>query len=169
MARLHRPHVPLDVRCAVALRQLGYDDATSAIMRATHDRAMARLLDNLMGRLAGKMGCAASELRLDHDPALGARQRRGEGRKTRYTPDANDPEYLRYRPHGPEHEGSHLIKTNVRGDRGQFPDRVLIKRNRRIEERAAAKAAKGGKNTRETGRKPRWPKRPFPNKARGFR
>lgn len=168
MARLHRPHVPLEIRCMVAMRQLGYDGTTIKIVLLKHDRAMARLLRVMLGRLSGEMGCAAAELRLDHDPALGARARRGEGRKTKYTPDANDPDHLRYRPHGPEHEGSHLIKTNVRGDRGQFPDRVLIKRNRRAEKRAAEGAAKGGKNTRETGRKPRWPKRPFP-KSRGFR
>jgi hypothetical protein len=79
------------------------------------------------------LGCNRHDLRLDHDPPLAARPRfrRGLGKKTYYQPPANDPDHLVYRPHGPEFEGSHLIKTNVRGDHGQFPDRVLIKRENR--------------------------------------
>lgn len=160
MARIYRPHVPTEVRCIVALRQLGYDDETSKIMRVMHNRAMGRLLDNLLGRIAGAMGCAKRELRLDHDPPLGARPWAGEGKCTVYEPDANDPEHLFYRPHGAQHEGSHDVKTRIRGDRGQYSDVVLIKRQRR-RERAPRPKAKIPNVKRV------WPKRPFP-KGKGF-
>lgn len=92
-------------------------------------------LEQLRSALAEQIGCDVKDLRLDHDPPLGARPRRrsGLGRKTYYTPDANDPDHLFYRPHGPEHAGSHLVKTNIRGDHGQHPDRVLIKKERKRE------------------------------------
>jgi hypothetical protein len=94
------------------------------------------MLKLAMFHLAIALKCEVSELRLDHDPPLAARQRlqySGVVRPT-YIPDANDPDHLFYRPHGPQHAGSHLIKTNVRGDHGQHPDRVLIKRARRLTE-----------------------------------
>jgi hypothetical protein len=89
----------------------------------------------LLTHLAKQIGCRVDELRLDHDPALGARAKSvwSTTGKTHYIPEANSPQHLAYRPHGPEHAGSHLIKTNVRGDHGQHPDRVLIKKQRRIE------------------------------------
>lgn len=161
MPRLYRPHIPTDVRCVVALRQLGYDDETSKIMRATHDRAMGRLLDNLLGRLADTMGCAKKDLRLDHQPALALREKViRDGHHVGYSPDANDPEHLLYRPHGAQHEGSHDVKTRIRGDRGQYSDVVLIKRQRR-RERAPRPKAKIPNVKRV------WPKRPFP-KGKGF-
>lgn len=154
MARLHRPHVPLKVRCVVAARQLGYFTLIATIMHATHDRMMGRLLDNLLDELARSFGCEVDELRLDHNPPLGARPKTGEGKRTVYEPDANDPEHLLYRPHGAQHEGSHDVKTRIRGDRGQYSDIVLIKRQRR-RERAPRPKAKIPNVKRP------WPKRPF--------
>lgn len=142
MGRLYRPHIPLGVRCIVALRQLNgaptvnfYGVRSDEIWLKNNRRAVGKGLRGLLDQLAKKFGCDVSDLRLDHDPPLGARpkERRGLSKKTYYVPDANDPDHLVYRPHGPEFAGSHLIKTNVRGEHGQHPDRVLIKRQKRRE------------------------------------
>ncbi len=178
MAKLYRPHIPLSVRCEVAERQM--EKAVKCLPTNEHGiiyrdlpartYKMKDRLDAALFHLARILGCEVKDLRLDHDPPLGARpkHRRGLGKKTFYIPDANDPDHLFYRPHGPEHEGSHLIKTNVRGDHGQHPDRVLIKKQRRLESPPRAK-----KTTRlSTSRKiPNahnpWPSRPFqPRKER---
>ena len=137
MSRLYRPHIPLEVRCKVAERQLceAYRSQGILCQQILTAGSMGNRLKVLLGTLAGEKGCDVKDLRLDHDPPLAARpkERRGLGRKTYYVPDANDPDHLFYRPHGPQFEGSHLIKTNVRGDHGQHPDRVLIKKQRRLE------------------------------------
>ena len=105
------------------------------------------------------MDCGIKDLHLDHDPALGARKRKGEGKKTVYDPPANSPDHLIYRE---KHD--HHIKTNVRGEHGQHPDRVLIKRERRRRE----KATEPEKRPKQPGAKywakkrevrSRWPKR----------
>ena len=132
MGKLLRPHVPLVVRCEVAARQLGWNEP--AFLVGMHSLGYARLLERLLPQLAIKLKCGVSDLRLDHDPALGAREKVFKrGVHVDYIPAANDPDSLRYRPHGPEFEGSHIIKTNHAGDHGQHPDRVLIKKQRRIE------------------------------------
>ncbi len=170
MARLYRPPIPIETKCRVALRQLGemfIDDVIVAnrfVPRDTRHRSLGRLLDEKLVALAELLKCEVSDLRLDHDPALGARpkHRRGLGKKTYYIPDANDPAHLFYRPHGPQFEGSHLIKTNIRGDHGQHPDRVLIKKARRAER--GPKPKRGPKMQGrgfEKKTKPKWPKRQF--------
>lgn len=174
MARLYRPSIPLFVKCQVLIRQLEYDDLSAKIMLAVHQRKYGALVENLLGRLAGKLGCERSELRLDHDPALGMRKKRGEGKNTVYAPNANDPAFLRYRPHGAQHEGSHDVKTRIRGDHGQYSDVVLIKRQRR-RERALDEAVKKKrpdlrKSSAHSGThkpKTKWAKRTFP-KGQGF-
>jgi hypothetical protein len=133
MGRLYRPHIPLSVRVEVAERQLRDLGEIKGVIAVGGPRTSENKLRTLLPWLARVLLCELSELRLDHDPPLGARPKIVEGRKMIYSPDANDPIYLQYRPHGPEHDGSHLIKTNVRGDHGQHPDRVLIKKQRRIE------------------------------------
>lgn len=153
MSRLPRPPIPIEVRCRVVLRQLGEswpDDVIRAnrfVPRVVPSRSLGKLLAKLLTRLAEQIGCEVSDLRLDHDPALENREKlvempNGRRHKTvvvpkgakviQYYPDANDPEHLRYRPHAPEFAGSHLIKTNVRGDRGQHSDRALAAKNKRI-------------------------------------
>lgn len=142
--KLYRPHIPLGVRCMVAERQL--EAAVGAlptnefgvIFRDDPKSKLKPRLGTVLFHLARIFECDVSDIRLDHDPPLGARRRRGEGKNTVYTPAANDPDHLRYRPHGPQFDGSHLIKTNVRGDHGQYPDRVLIKRERRRQKAEAA-------------------------------
>lgn len=178
MTRLYRPVVPVEVKCRVALRQLGemFPDRVIKENRARADAgymvgivglrrpSLGRLLEGKLRALAELLGCAAEELRLDHDPPLAARpkHRRGLGKKTHYVPDANDPDHLFYRPHGPHHAKSHLIKTNVRGDHGQHPDRDLIKKARKLER---GPKPKRGPKIRSRGfrlsSKPKWPRRPF--------
>lgn len=161
MARLLRPAIPLEVRCRVALRQLGEMWPDSVI--EANRRGHGRLLRDLLVRLAALLECDPRQLQLDHDPALAIRTRIIRNRiHVGYRPDANDPEYLIYRE-----AHSHHIKTNVRGIGAQHPDRVLIKKERRREKRL--KAVDFLKNRRETKikHKSKWPKRPFP-KARRF-
>ncbi len=139
MGRLYRPHVPVDVRVLVAVHGC-YIAGINPPCREEGE-SLSSLLARQLAALAAQLGCEVSDLRLDHDPPLAARpkHRRGLGKKTYYIPDANDPHHLNYRPHGPQFDGSHLIKTNVRGDHGQHPDRVLIKKQHRLENPGRAK------------------------------
>lgn len=186
MARLFRPAIPVEIRCRVALRQLDEKNIDSVIdaNRPRRDagymvgvvglpgRSHGRLLIELCERLAEKFDCRVEDLRLDHDPPLGARpqERRGLSRKTYYVPDANDPDHLFYRPHGTQFAGSHDVKTRIRGDHGQYSDVVLIKRERRRQKRSVEATRPEG-TPRVKSQKPKfkrpWPKRPFPE-CQGF-
>jgi hypothetical protein len=175
MPRLYRPPIPLGVRCAVAERQVRERFKTELTAAAIEEakqlyRAKAKLLEWLLSLVARRFGCEPRDLRLDHDPALGARPRAGEGKATVYDPPANDPNHLRYRPHGAQFAESHDVKTRIRGDHGQFSDVALIKRERRRQKREAdAKDPKKDRSKRRPGplgKKPktRWPSRPFGSK-----
>lgn len=133
MARLYRPHIPLSVKVEVARRQLIERGDRARVRYPTPAKHLPlyKQLAHMLGTLAESMLCEVKDLRLDHDPPLGAREKTGEGRGTVYTPDANDPEHLFYRPHGAQFAGSHDVKTRIRGDHGQFSDVALIKRERR--------------------------------------
>jgi hypothetical protein len=151
MSRLLRPPIPIDVKCRVVLRQLGTLFLEEVIQanrydrRAREKRSLGALLAHRLEKLAECLGCTVKDLRLDHNPALGARVKVFEkGVHVDYMPGANDPDFLEYRPHGPQFARSHLIKTNVRGDGAQHPDRVLIKKNRRLEKREAERRSPRG-------------------------
>lgn len=179
MPRLYRPTVPIEVKVRVVLRQLGERFPGEAIAAARGRRGrLGGFLQGKLADLAKLLGCEVSDLRLDHDPPLGARPKRGAGERTVYTPGANDPEHLKYRPHGTQFEGSHDVKTRIRGDHGQLSDIALIKKNRRIERGPKpkrgpkmkgrgfpkpvtfpGKMADASKHIYE--RKTRWPKRPL--------
>jgi hypothetical protein len=163
MVRLYRPSIPLDVRIRVVLRQLGEMFIEEIISSARGH--LGKLLAAKLEALASLLGCEVKDLRLDHDPALATRQRLQYSSviKPIYFPDANDPEYLNYRPHGPQFEHSHLIKTNVRGEHGQHPDRVLIKKARRLERGPKPKRGPGIKSRgfEKPSVKPKWASRPF--------
>lgn len=132
MARLYRPSIPVEVKLRVILRQLGELWPLSVIDTAKKNRAMGRQLAGLLESFAQTIKCKVEDLRLDHDPPLGARQQfKNDRGEVRYVPDANDPEHLHYRPHGTQFENSHDVKTRIRGDHGQFSDLALIKRERR--------------------------------------
>lgn len=159
MPKLLRPHIPFKVRCRVALRQLGEMFPDSALDVPSHKR----LLDDLLVQLALLLNCEVSEFQLDHNPALGARQKvYRKGVHVDYIPSANDPEFLIYRI---KHD--HFIKTNHRGDGAQHPDRVLIKKQRRLEQGPKPKRGPKmkGRGFAPPGRKQAWPKRPF-NRAK---
>lgn len=146
MARLFRPTIPVEIKCRVALRQLGElwpDDAIKA-----HKGALGAFLAQLLKKLAELLG--EDELHLDHDPPLAIRPRfrRGLSKKTYYVPDANDPEHLIYR--GAQ---AHRVKTNVKGDGAQHPDRVLIKKERRRRNKKRNKIRRNWPK-----HKLRWPK-----------
>lgn len=186
MPRLYRPPIPLEVKLRVALRQLDFGSAIEDILRM-HRRGYGKLLAKVLDDLAKRLNCSVEDLRLDHDPALGLRpkERRGLSKRIFYTPDANDPAHLNYRPHGAQFDGSHDVKTRIRGEHGQFSDVVLIKRQRRRERRemlveaagkpvSALEAATGKKRDfvwpsrpmgkRPKGRKHKWQSRPLGGK-----
>ena len=151
--RLFRPHIPLEIRCRVLLRQIGEmwpDDCLAAARKA---KSLSAYENGLKQMLADNLGCGTKDLRLDHDPPLGARRKKGEGKKTVYTPAANDPDHLFYRPHGAQFEGSHDIKTRVRGDHGQYSDIALIKRERRRQRKAKPTRKLVSRSTFPKGRK----------------
>lgn len=158
--KLYRPHIPLFTRCEVALRQIGWSPETAIDIAGKADGCGLLLKETLI-ELSSHLKCEVSDLRLDHDPALGARVKRGEGRNTAYTPDANDPDFLRYRPHGPQFDGSHDVKTRIRGDHGQYSDIVLIKRERR---RLAKKKTKPKKRRKISTGRARRNSSGFPNR-----
>lgn len=173
MPKLYRPHIPLSIRVQVAERQAAAKP--NEVWRFyvgtgwQPDMHHGRRLKVLLEALAMQFGCTVADLRLDHDPALGARQRLQYSGviKPTYIPAANDPNHLNYRPHGPQFENSHLIKTNVRGEHGQHPDRVLIKKQRRIERgpkprRGPKMQGPGFRSSSDKSRpKPKWPTRKF--------
>ena len=162
MPRLYRPSIPLEVRCRVVLRQIGEMFPDDAIDK--HRKHRGGLGEFLIGRLAymaAVLRCDVADLRLDHNPALALRKRRGEGKNTVYVPAANDPEFLVYRE-----KHAHHIKTNVHGDGAQFSDTTLIKRQRRRERRELKTAKKASilaltKPKSAVRKKFRWPKRSF--------
>jgi hypothetical protein len=153
MAKIYRPHIPIKTRCAVALKMLGeiwIDEALEA-----NKGALGSFLDRLLKKLSELL--AEEKLHLDHDPALATRKRRGEGKKTIYDPSANDPYYLVYRG-----KHAHHIKTNVKGDGAQHPDRVLIRRERRRQKRERHPPEVVA--SRRFKQKRKWPKRSFPKR-----
>jgi hypothetical protein len=94
-----------------------------------------------------------NDIALDHDPALC--NRKFNIRTGKYTPDANDPDYLVYRT-----EQAHDTKTRIVGERGQYSDLALRRKNKRI--------ARNRDRTRPRAkikqRKTIWPKRQFGRK-----
>lgn len=168
MSRLLRPHIDVETKLRVCMRMLGTPEPDKLIADMRRKRVMGKFLKLYLGRIAMALGCAVADLRLDHDPALGARQKvfDRDGNHVDYIPPANSPDDLVYRPHGTEFDESHLVKTNIRGKNGQHPDRVLIKKNRRLEQREAeregrAPARKPKFKHKIPQRKKPWPKRPF--------
>lgn len=174
MTKLVRPNPSVEVRCRVALRQLGemFPDAVIDANRAHPKDAylknvapnvvrlsLGRLLVTLKARLAELLGCSVSDLRLDHDPALENREKRFNraGVHVDYVPPANDKDFLRYRPHATTFAGSHDVKTRIRGDHGQLSDNSLAKkerkRRRKLDPSRRVKKIQQRKNPWPKGRK----------------
>lgn len=163
MPRLLRPHIPLEVRCRVAMRQVGelFPQTRMTIAeelarfygeRRAYGALLSELLAELTRVLTGKDE-PTERLHLDHDPMLAVREKLIElpdgkriravlvpkgGTVLRYFPDANDPEFLIYRL-----ADAHDVKTRVRGERGQLSDHALLRREKRRAKKAAATAQSG--------------------------
>jgi hypothetical protein len=145
VARLFRPHIPVEVKCRVLLRQLGEMWPDKVI--AGWQGSLGILCSGLHERLAALLGCTVADLRLDHDPPLAIREKAYLFDGTiSYKPEANDPEFLIYRS-----KANHDIKTRVRGDGAQFSDLAKIRREK--------------KRNRPPKPKRAWPSRPFRRKA----
>lgn len=159
MPRLLRPAIPFDVKLRVLCRQLGEMFVEDVVAMAEENRCLGTLVNEKLATLALLLKCDPLDMRLDHDPALGAREKVFKaGVHVGYRPDANDPEHLIYRT-----EADHKRKTNLRGDGAQHPDRVLIKKQRRREREA--EIALG---LRKPKPKARIPSRPFPKTRRAI-
>lgn len=130
--RRKRPGLPpVQIQITVAVRQLGPGANTAYFCQSP-----AELLDLLLADLASKIGCEVIDLQLDHDPMLRVREyrpRKGKPVASWYAPHAHDPDRLVWRSRRPQDAGSHLVKTYVRGERGQLSDTALAKRERRRE------------------------------------
>lgn len=116
--RAYRPYIPIPTRIAVAERQFGLRGVR------TYEQLLIALCF-IFG------GC---DYHLDHDPPLASRHKAldQDGAFVDYEPPANSAEHLRYLA-----KDDHLTKTLVRGEHGQFSDRMLINRAKRRERREA--------------------------------
>jgi hypothetical protein len=102
-----------------------------------HNGCERHKLAFMLGLLFGEQ-----KIQLDHNPAL---TNRPFNEKTgKYTPDANNPEFLIYRT-----KAAHDIKTRVRGDGAQLSDLAIARKRKRIERK-------------KTVHKRQWPSRPWP-------
>lgn len=153
MPRLPRPAIPAEIKLRVVLRQLGEFWVDEFVAQVKQRRAVTSTVRDMLAQLAVQLGCEVGALRLDHNPALALRKivRNRAGVIVRYIPDANDPEHLVYRE-----AHAHHIKTNVRGDGAQHPDRVLIKRERRRARRASEKHTNKVRGKKRKQPKRRW-------------
>jgi hypothetical protein len=145
--RLPRPRIPIDVKLAVADRQLRERNTVALFavelivtteMGSANPRPPSRTaqLANMLRTLFG-----TEPVHLDHDPPLMLRMfnvNRGT-----YVPDANDPNYLCWRT-----KENHRVKTFIRGDGAQLSD--AGKRRKEIRKRKKA-----------TRPKRKWPSRPM--------
>jgi hypothetical protein len=131
MSRLPRPYIPIPVRLWVIDRQLRAAGLEVNCLEMSLSAALKVKLRWLFGD---------EPIHLDHDPAL--ENRAFNPRTRKYTPDANDPDCLRYRPTAHEAEGSHHIKTHVRGDHGARSDTAEAKHWRTIERNRQRRAGK---------------------------
>lgn len=142
-----RPLVPLVVRYVVAQRQvlLKYPEIrqSTVLFGSPGKEGMDVWLQTYLALLAN-----GKPLHLDHDPAL--INRKFNPKTGKYTPDANDPDYLVYRP-----ADEHDIKTRVHGEHGQHSDLALRRKLKRI-----------ARNRNPKRRKYKWPSRPFRKRVR---
>jgi hypothetical protein len=157
-----RPYIPISVRVLVAERQVR--KIASAKWWECYQHAVsngmtmgARLLALLL-RLGHEAGWTVSH-QLDHDPALILRRYNPRIKKVaaRYTPDANDPDFLIYRPK-PEHG----FKTTGRKPGAERT--VTSKGSDMWAKRKFDRLERKG-----TRPKRKIPSRPFTKQKRGFR
>lgn len=167
-----RPYIPLEIRCRAILRQQGWkpDAIEKRIFSEDHlagGIGYKAMLANLLAGLALTLNCDVDDFQLDHNPALILRpyNPRIKNVAARYTPNANDPDHLEYRPQAADAPRSHHIKTNVRGDgalRSDTSERVY---RRKVERNKLKRAGKIKVAKIPQAKKP-WPSRPFPKRGK---
>jgi hypothetical protein len=157
---MKRPHIPLSVKVAVAERMLR-DNAqkgmwNDVLFEQLYDSRKLEISPQNPWPLKDRIDALLHHLfgddprHLDHDPALALRMRLPDGR---YSPEANDPEFLVYR-----RERDHLQKTVGRKADAEKTvttigsDVWLQKKFRRLE--------------RPKRRKAKIPSRPFPKRRK---
>jgi hypothetical protein len=164
--RRPRPYIPLSVRVQVAERQVrALGDPVDAPLAlswfehyqlVSHELSMNERLRRLVDFLSNYLG---DVLQLDHDPALILRQYKVDRRKPEaawFTPNANDPEHLVYRPlgdHGQKTTGRKQGAAKTVTTKGS--DIWLKTKFRRLEQPRTKPKAKIPQRARP------WPKRPF--------
>jgi hypothetical protein len=148
--KLFRPRIPITVKVLVARRQLR---EMRVPVPGRGQRSLSAYHEELMSLLTECMG--GGQMQLDHDPALGLRERRGTGRYAVYSPRANDPRYLVYRP-----KAQHLEKTT---GRKADAERTVTTKGSDIWAMKKFRKLEGPKK-----RKMRIPSRPFPTIKRRF-
>lgn len=107
-----RPYIPIEVRLRVVLRQLGLTpEQIERRLLSAHHQSGGEGHGRLLARSLAHLGIGGKRLQLDHDPALILRPYNARIRDVaaRYTPNANDPDFLIYRE-----ADQHLQKTTGR-------------------------------------------------------
>ncbi len=142
-----RPYIPMSVRVQVAERQLGPN-------RVYAEFAPSSTLGQKLQRALEYLGFEQAQL--DHDPALILRK--FNKRTGRYTPDANDPDFLIYR-----RKDDHQQKTT-----GRKPgaERTVTTKGSDIGIKTKfARLERKGKRRKQKipGRKNPWPRRSMGN------
>src|SRR5882762_2477026 len=100
-----RAYIPVLTRCLVARRQLR--EQFNVETRRANRESLSVYLERLLDELRWRLTINSEPLQLDHDPALGLREKtvHTDGHVT-YRPRETDHRYLIYRP-----KGKHLEKT----------------------------------------------------------
>lgn len=130
--KLHRPHIPLAIRVAVAERQAMASLPLACLPWGPPPESPRKRLAALLGALFGDQA-----VELHHRPALVNRRHRLVRGEVVYSPPANDPEHLVYLL-----KGDHEIETRVRGvgalrsDLGERRYRKRLARNRAPKKKA---------------------------------
>lgn len=147
MARLHRPYIPVEIRCIVAERQLAergivWGDRLKRYSASAQLKSMLALL------------FPDGKADLHHRPALVNRHRYVRNGKVFYDPPANSAEHLVYLKAGKGED--HDIETRVRGIGAQRSDLAQARYLKKVAKNRAKK--KASKSSWPQG-KTRWPKR----------
>ena len=160
-----RPAIPHTVRCRVALRDLG-EFFIEERMEASPNKKV--LLGALLAQLAELKGTTPDDLHCDHNPALRRRpyNHRIKNVAARYSPNANDVNFLFYLT-----TAEHNIATHVRRENGRRSDtseRVHENRLATNREKRAAKTLGPSRFKHGAHFAPKTkvlPKRPWPSRA----
>lgn len=157
-----RPYIPMAVRVQVAERQFCAKEAACGRRWSPGDRAEERSNKLQLALLLTALGGGA-KMELDHDPALILREFKADRRRPMaawYTPNANDPNFLLYRP-----EGAHQQKTT-----GRKPGAERTVTTKGSDIGLKAKFARLEKRTAKSRRpKAKIASRPFSSQKRSFR